>query len=41
MSSPDSKSKLKISDFGISKIWSSIEELRSRVGMYNGARAKN
>ena len=35
MSSPESKSKLKISDFGISKIWSTSEELRSQVGKWN------
>ena len=32
MSSPQSKSKLKISDFGISKMWSTSEEMKSLVG---------
>ena len=36
MSSPHSKSKLKISDFGVSKKWSTIEELKSYVGKCSG-----
>ena len=38
MSTPHSKSKLKISDFGVSKKWSTREELKSYVGKCSGAR---
>ena len=34
MASPQSKSKLKISDFGISKMWSTSDEMRSLVGKF-------
>ena len=37
MSSEGPLSKLKISDFGISKIWSSIIELRTHVGKKNSS----
>ena len=34
MTSSESETKLKISDFGISKMWSSIDQMRSRVGKF-------
>ena len=34
MTSSESETKLKISDFGISKMWSTIDQMRSRVGKF-------